>query len=116
MHTAAIAMTWVVAVLHVWFFVLESFLWESALGRKLLHMNREQAAATAVLARNQGVYNLILAAGVGWAAWTGWAPLLLFFLGAVVIAGVVGGLTASRTILLVQALSAAVALALVHLA
>jgi putative membrane protein len=40
-------------------------------------------------------------------------PLRLFFLGCVIAAGIYGGVTASRKILVVQALPAVVALALV---
>jgi putative membrane protein len=61
---------------------------------------------------NQGLYNGFLAAGLAWGLLLGEAgyTIKLFFLGCVIIAGVFGGLTASRTILLVQALPAAIAL------
>ena len=42
-------------------------------------------------------------------------PPMQFFLGCVIVAGVVGSITASRAILFVQALPAAIALALVWL-
>lgn len=106
----------VVALLHVWFFVLESFLWATPFGMKLLRTTPEQAAATAVLAKNQGLYNLFLAAGLLWglSPWTK-DPLgvQVFFLGCVVVAGVVGAVTASKNILVLQALPGAVALGLV---
>lgn len=116
MRTALTVLTWVIAALHVWIFVLEAVLWQTPRGRKTFRMSAEQAAATAVLAKNQGVYNLILAAGLAWAAWTGATPLFAFFLGAVAVAGVVGGLTASRSILMVQAAPAGIGLALLALA
>jgi putative membrane protein len=106
----------VVALLHVWFFVLESFLWTTPLGMKLVKATPEQAAATAVLAKNQGLYNLFLAAGLLWglSPWTSDPHgVQVFFLACVVVAGVVGAITASKNILAIQALPGAVALALV---
>jgi len=103
-----------IALQHLSFFVLESFLWRTPFGRKVFKMSAEQAEATAVLAVNQGVYNAFLAAGLAWSvlAEPGLAlPLRSFFLGCVLVAGLVGGLTAARSILLVQALPAAIALA-----
>jgi putative membrane protein len=66
---------------------------------------------------NQGLYNGFLAAGLAWGLGLGEAghSVKIFFLGCVVTAGVFGGLTASRKILLVQALPAMAALALVLL-
>jgi putative membrane protein len=115
MYSAAIVVTWIVAALHVWFFVLQSFLWTTPFGRKTMKSTPEQAEMTRRLAFNQGFYNLILAVGVGWAAYTGWLPILIFFLTAVMVAGIVGGLSAIKTIFFIQALPAAVALVLLHL-
>ena len=105
-----------VALEHVYILVLEMFLWTTARGRAAFGTTAEFAEQTRVLAANQGIYNGFLAAGLVWSLL---APsvyekhLALFFLGCVVVAGVYGGLTASRRILLVQALPAAVALAAV---
>jgi putative membrane protein len=105
-----------VALEHVYILVLEMFLWTTARGRAAFGLTAEFAEQTRVLAANQGLYNGFLAAGLVWSLL---APpvyathLALFFLGCVVVAGVYGGLTASRRILLVQALPAAVALAAV---
>jgi putative membrane protein len=116
---AALVAVVVVALLHVWFFILESFLWQTPLGLKALKMTAEQAAATAVLAKNQGLYNAFLAAGLAWGV-SPWAKdpvgVQTFFLGCVVVAGVVGAVTASRAILVLQALPGALALTLVLLA
>jgi putative membrane protein len=43
------------AVMHGWFLVLEMFLWERPLGLKVFGQSPEQAAATALLAKNQGL-------------------------------------------------------------
>jgi len=106
-----------VALLHVWFLVLEMFLWEQPLGLRTFGQTRAAAAASKVLAANQGLYNGFLAAGLAWGLWLGPAGfgVKVFFLGCVLVAGIFGGLTASRKILLVQALPAALGLVLVVL-
>jgi len=114
MQAAATVLVAIVALLHVWFLVLEMFLWTRPIGLRTFGQSADQAAASKVLAANQGLYNGFLAAGLVWglslgAAGTG---VRIFFLACVIVAGVYGGLTASRKILLVQALPAALALAL----
>ena len=102
----------VVALLHAYFLVLEMFLWDRPFGLKTFGMTPEKAAATKPLAMNQGLYNGFLAAGLLWSLAAGPA-VAIFFLACVIVAGVFGALTASRKILLVQALPGAIALALV---
>jgi len=53
-----------VAVAHLWFLVLEMFLWTTPFGLKALRMTPEQAKTTAILAKNQGLYNGFLAGGL----------------------------------------------------
>ena len=107
------------ALLHVSFGVLEMFLWRTPYGMRAFGTTPQQAETSAALAANQGLYNWILAAGLGWSLVapepTAFA-FRLFFLGAVIVAGIYGGLTVSRRILVVQALPAALALAAVVLA
>ena len=104
-----------VALLHVYFMVLEMFLWTRPFGRRSFGLTPEFAAASKSLAANQGLYNGFLAAGIAWGLWLGEAGrgVTLFFLGCVVVAGVFGAATVSRKILLVQALPGALALVLV---
>ena len=104
-----------VAVLHLYFLVLEMFFWNKPLGRRVFGLTPEFAQASAALAANQGLYNGFLAAGLLWGIGLGQAGygIKLFFLGCVIVAGVFGALTASRKILWVQALPGAVALVLV---
>jgi|SRR5688572_10990892 putative membrane protein len=109
-----------VAVLHVYFLVLEMFLWQKPLGLKTFRNSPEKAAETAVLAANQGLYNGFLAAGLFWGLLHS-APafafqIKAFFLLCVIIAGVYGAATVSRRILYVQAVPAAIALILLWLA
>lgn len=105
----------VVAALHVYFLVLEMFLWDKPAGLRAFGHTLEAARNSKVLAMNQGLYNGFLAAGLVWGLSLGDAghPVTLFFLACVIVAGVFGGLTASRKIMLVQALPAAVAMVLV---
>lgn len=109
-----------VAVLHVYFLVLEMFLWQKPLGLKTFRNSPEKATQTAVLAANQGLYNGFLAAGLAWGLLHG-APafafqIKVFFLLCVVVAGVYGAASVSRRILYVQAAPAATALVLLWLA
>ena len=121
MSLAADAVVLIVALLHLAFLVLEMFLWDKPFGRRVFGHTREAAAAGKVLAANQGLYNGFLAAGLFWGLaqgtqGAGGRATVLFFLGCVIVAGVYGAATASRRILFVQALPAAVALLLVLLA
>lgn len=111
MKLAAEVLVLLVALLHVYILVLEMFLWDKPYGRRVFRLTPESAAATKVLAANQGLYNGFLAAGLLWGLYLGTAgqPVQLFFLLCVVAAGVFGGLTANRKILLVQGLPAVVA-------
>lgn len=119
MHLAAQILVALVALLHVWFLVLEMFLWDKPLGRKTFGSTAEFAASTKVLAANQGLYNGFLAAGLVWGlllgggASGGGRSVQVFFLACVIVAGVFGAATASRKILFVQALPAVIALACV---
>jgi len=112
MRTLSDILVGLVALLHVYFLVLEMFLWDKPYGLKTFGMTPERAAASKVLAMNQGLYNGFLAAGLVWGLVSGAFAVKAFFLACVVVAGVFGGLTASRKILWVQALTAAVALGL----
>ena len=103
-----------VALLHVWFLVLEMFLWDKPLGLKTFRQTPETAAISKTLAANQGLYNGFLAAGLLWGLWLGAGgfAVKVFFLACVVVAGVYGAATVGKKILFVQALPAAIALAL----
>jgi putative membrane protein len=107
-----------VALLHAYFLVLEMFLWDKPTGLRTFGHTAEHAAASKVLAANQGLYNGFLAAGLVWGLTLGSAGtgVKVFFLACVIVAGVYGAATAAKKILYVQALPAGVALALVLLA
>jgi putative membrane protein len=105
----------VVALLHVYFLVLEMFLWTRPLGLKVFRNTPEKAEITRVLAANQGLYNGFLAAGLVWGVVAARADVLAFFLGCVVVAGLYGAWSVSRRILWIQAAPAVVALVLLWL-
>lgn len=104
---------------HVGFLLLEMVYWTKPAGRKVFRMSPEKAEATKVMAFNQGAYNGFLAAGLAWAAYKGligdwdWAaPLAIFFLGCVFVAGIVGAVSVNKRILFVQGMPALITLAL----
>ncbi len=108
-----------VAIEHIIFLILEMFLWTRPAGLKIFKMTREAALSSAVLAKNQGLYNGFLAAGLAWGLLasdpTQALSLKTFFLGCAMVAGVYGGITADKGILMLQALPAALALASLYL-
>ncbi len=104
-----------VALLHVYFLILEMFLWDTSYGRAAFGLDKDFAAQSKTLAANQGLYNGFLAAGLCWGICLGNAgfSIKLFFLACVIVAGIFGAMTVSRKIFFVQALPALIALALV---
>ncbi|GEL21356.1 membrane protein [Pseudonocardia sulfidoxydans NBRC 16205] len=115
----AVVVVALVALLHLYILVLEMFLWRTPRARAAFGTTPEFAEATATLAANQGLYNGFLAAGLIWSLIAGGAlghAVALFFMACVLVAGVYGGLTASRRILFVQAAPAAVGIVLLLLA
>ena len=114
MDLAANVLIVIIALLHVYFLVLEMFLWDKPAGLRAFGQTREAAAASKVLAANQGLYNGFLAAGLLWGLGLGadGSHVVMFFLICVLVAGLFGAATASRKILFVQALPAAIAIGL----
>lgn len=99
-----------VAALHLYFLVLEMFLWTKPLGLKTFRNTPEKAEATRVLAANQGLYNGFLAAGLLWGLCTAQWNVVLFFLGCVVAAALYGAWSVSRRIFFVQGVPAIAAI------
>ena len=102
-----------VALIHVYIVVVEMFLWVKPYGRKVFGNSAEFAAASKVLAANQGLYNGFLVAGLIWGLGLGTAghPVQLFFLGCVMVAGLYGAITVGIKILFVQTVPAGLAVA-----
>lgn len=110
MHLVAVAISSLVALLHVWILVLESFWWSRAVKVFGVPRDRRDDPLLRSLFQNQGAYNGFLAVGLVWGlahpdAGFGW-QLQLFFLGCVAVAGVVGAVTAQVRILFVQTVPA----------
>lgn len=99
-----------VAVLHIYFLILEMFMWTKPLGLKVFAQSLDKAQASAVLAANQGLYNGFLAAGLIWSLVQPDAgfgrQLALFFLGCVFVAGLYGAKTVNKKIFFIQGLPA----------
>lgn len=106
-----------VALLHLYFLVLEMFFWDKPLGLRTFKLTQDFAKASKVLAANQGLYNGFLAAGLFWGLSLGVAgtSIKVFFLCCIIIAGTYGATTVGKKILFVQALPAAIGLILLLL-
>jgi len=111
MGTIATVLVALVALEHLGIMALEMAYWDHPVGRKIFKMSAEQSAATRMLALNQGLYNGFLAAGLFWGLLSGRSDVAIFFLVCVIVAGIAGALTAKGSILVTQALPAALALA-----
>ena len=119
MKVLEVGFTALVAVEHVYILVLEMFLWAKPKGLKAFGTTQEFATASKALAANQGLYNGFLAAGLAW----GLAypdpgiglQIKTFFLACVIVAAIYGGITAKKSILVVQGLPALIAMILVRL-
>jgi putative membrane protein len=118
-NIVALVLVGLVAALHAYFLVLEMFLWTAPRTRAAFGTTAEFAEASKALAANQGLYNGFLAAGLVYGMIAddpvGFA-VRVFFLVCVIVAGLYGAATASRRILLVQALPGVLALAAVLIA
>lgn len=105
-------LTGLVALIHCYIVYLEMVLWDTPRGHKAFGLTPEFAAASKVLAANQGLYNGFLAAGLVWGLYLGVAgfPIKMFFLLCVAIAGLYGAATVSRKILFIQTVPAVLAI------
>lgn len=111
MSLLARLMTTLVALAHAGFLILEMVFWNHPIGQRVFGTTAQFAAESATLAANQGLYNGFLAAGLLWAVLARRRDVATFFLACVVVAGVFGAVTVKPSILYVQALPAALALA-----
>jgi putative membrane protein len=109
-----------VALEHLYILWMEMFAWETK--GKVVFRNALPAdlfKPTKGLAANQGLYNGFLTAGLIWSLlikdpeWQ--TNVALFFLGCVAVAGIYGGISATKKIFFVQALPAILAMAAVLL-
>ena len=108
-----------IAMLHFYILWLEMFAWETKGPKVFRSFDSDLFPKTKAMAANQGLYNGFLGAGLLWSVvirdpvWS--ANVALFFLLCVLVAGIYGAMTASKRILYVQAVPAAIGIALVLL-
>lgn len=109
-----------IALIHIIFLTVEMFFWQSDFVQKKLMNNFTLEEQAAILARNQGLYNGFVAAGLIWVLFL--MPMFpqveahgigIFFLVCVAIAGIYASFTLKRpTAFLIQSLPAILALGL----
>ena len=103
-----------IALEHFYILYLEMFLWTQPAGMKSFGTTKEFAEASKTLAANQGLYNGFLAAGLLWSVVHPDSAIghqiAIFFLLCVMVAGVYGGMTVKRSILMIQTVPALVVL------
>jgi putative membrane protein len=103
----------IVALAHIYFFYLESIAWTKPLGLKIFAQSLEEAQRSAVLAGNQGFYNLCLALTLLATFMLGdyEARLIrIFAMSYIVAVGFYGAATVTKKIFFLQALPAILAL------
>lgn len=101
-----------VAFLHLYFLILEMFLWTKPKGIKTFKLKSKAfAEETKVLAANQGLYNGFLAVGLFWSVLIKNKEIALFFLSCVFIAGIYGAYSTKKiNILYIQSVPAIIAI------
>ena len=115
MLLAAQIVTGIVALIHVYIVLLETVLFDTR-GKKVFGLSDAAAAIVKPAMSNQGCYNgflvAALALGLFWPDPVTSKAFAFFGLACVAVAGVWGGLTVKRSILLIQTLPAVVGLGL----
>ena len=104
----------IVALVHIIIFVVEMFFWKQPVIHERLDFTLEEALKVAPIVANAGLYNGFLAAGLIWGLISGKTgdAIKIFFLACVIIAGIFGAATLTRTPLLIQTAPGAIALSL----
>lgn len=118
MATAAQVLIALIALLHVYFVLLETVLFKTR-GRRVFGLSAEKAEIMAPAMSNQGCYNGFLVAALVLGLLHQDPAVAMAFavfgLVCVAVAGVWGAVTVKRTILYIQALPAVFALAVLYL-
>src|SRR3954465_15315441 len=98
MSVIANVLVGLVALLHIYFLVLEMFLWDTPTGHRTFGLEPAFATETKTLAANQGLYNGFPAAGLIWGLVSDRDDVKLFFLACVIVAGAYGAVAAKRRV------------------
>ena len=97
MKTLQLILVIIVALEHIYFLILEMFLWTTPKGIKTFGLkSKEFAQETKTLAANQGLYNGFLAAGLIYSLITKDTNTTIFFLACVIIAGIYGAYSTKK--------------------
>ena len=97
MKTLQLILVIIVALEHIYFLILEMFLWTTPKSIKAFGLKtKEFAEETKVLAANQGLYNGFLAAGIIYSIIFDDNNTTIFFLRCVVIAGTFGAYSTKK--------------------
>jgi len=103
-----------VAVEHIYILWIEMFAWTTVGKKTFRTFPADLFEPTKALAANQGLYNGFLSAGLIWSLLitdSSWSTYVAeFFLTCIVVAGIYGAFTASKSIFVKQALPAILAL------
>lgn len=109
----------VIALEHLFIAWLEMFAWTKKGTKFFPQFDQDFLEKTKNMAANQGLYNGFLAAGLLWSIFISdglWSQnIAQFFLGCVVVAGIYGAMTSSKSILLKQGLPAMLVLIAIQL-
>jgi putative membrane protein len=113
MQMAAYGLAGIVLLIHIYIVLIETVLFRSV-GVRVFRVAPGEVERMAPVMSNQGCYNLFLVAALALGLFYPRPEIaeafLIYGLACVILAGVWGGVTVSRRILLVQALPAALAL------
>jgi putative membrane protein len=96
MHAITFFLVALVAFSHLYFMILEMFLWTSPKGLKAFGLKKEFAEDSKVLAANQGLYNGFLAAGLIWSVFTTYYHVIPFFISCAIVAGIYGAYSTKK--------------------
>lgn len=103
-----------VAFEHIYFMILEMFMWTKPRGMKAFGLTKEKAEDSKILAANQGLYNGFLSAGLLWGLVSAKNDVMIFFLICVIVAGIYGAYSTKKIRLFyIQAIPAIIALLLI---
>lgn len=106
MRSLSTGLTFVVAVVHIWFLALETQVWDTPAGMAALATSQSFAQPSAVFAARQGLFNGFLAAGLLCGLLLRKDAFKIFFLVCAVAAGTLDGLALGKAAFMIEALPA----------
>ena len=99
-----------ISFIHIYFFILESYLYSGNKGKKVFNLNEKEIKYTKGLAFNQGYYNLCLGLGLLSALYLSNKQMIIYLLLFIVVVGTIGALSFSKRIFWFQAFPAIITL------